>query len=68
MLYHLLYPLAEHVTFFNLFRYITFRSGGAVMTALFICFVFGPRDHPLAQGQAERRPADPRRRPGDRIC
>ncbi len=43
MLYHLLYPLAEHVTFFNLFRYITFRSGGAVLTALFICFFFGPR-------------------------
>jgi phospho-N-acetylmuramoyl-pentapeptide-transferase len=42
MLYLLLYPLADHVRVFNLFRYITFRSGGAVLTALFICFVFGP--------------------------
>jgi phospho-N-acetylmuramoyl-pentapeptide-transferase len=43
MLYHLLFPLANDVTAFNVFRYITFRSGGAVLTALFICLVFGPR-------------------------
>jgi len=42
MLYHLLYPLAEHISFLNLFRYITFRAGGAIFTSLFICFVFGP--------------------------
>ncbi len=42
MLYHLLVPLAEQFTLFNVFRYITFRSGGAVMTALVISFVFGP--------------------------
>ncbi len=28
--------------FFNLFRYITFRSGGAFLTALFFGFLFGP--------------------------
>ncbi|MCR9146768.1 MAG: phospho-N-acetylmuramoyl-pentapeptide-transferase [Rhodobacteraceae bacterium] len=28
--------------FFNLFRYITFRAGGAFMTALFFGFLFGP--------------------------
>jgi phospho-N-acetylmuramoyl-pentapeptide-transferase len=28
---------------FNLFRYLTFRSGGAVMTALVISFILGPR-------------------------
>ena len=28
---------------FNLFRYITFRSGGAVITALLISFIFGSR-------------------------
>ncbi|MEM6480806.1 MAG: phospho-N-acetylmuramoyl-pentapeptide-transferase [Pseudomonadota bacterium] len=28
--------------FFNLFRYITFRAGGAFMTALFFGFIFGP--------------------------
>ncbi|MEM8538252.1 MAG: phospho-N-acetylmuramoyl-pentapeptide-transferase [Pseudomonadota bacterium] len=27
---------------FNLFRYITFRAGGAFMTALFFGFIFGP--------------------------
>ncbi|HPF78773.1 MAG TPA: phospho-N-acetylmuramoyl-pentapeptide-transferase, partial [Alphaproteobacteria bacterium] len=42
MLYHLLYPLADDFAVFNLFRYITFRTGGAVMTALIICFVIGP--------------------------
>jgi phospho-N-acetylmuramoyl-pentapeptide-transferase len=41
MLYALLYPLADQVGVFNLFRYITFRSGGAVVTALFISFVCG---------------------------
>lgn len=43
MLYNLLYPLAEQVPFFNLFRYLTFRSGGAIITALIISFVIGPR-------------------------
>ncbi|MDX2263912.1 MAG: phospho-N-acetylmuramoyl-pentapeptide-transferase [Hyphomicrobiales bacterium] len=28
--------------FFNLFRYTTFRAGGAVMTAMIVIFVFGP--------------------------
>lgn len=43
MLYNLFAPLAEHTIFFNLFRYITFRTGGALLTALMICFVFGPK-------------------------
>src|SRR5439155_26170039 len=43
MLYLLLYPLADQFQAFNLFRYITFRSGGAVVTALLISFIFGPR-------------------------
>jgi phospho-N-acetylmuramoyl-pentapeptide-transferase len=42
MLYLLLYPLADQFQAFNLFRYITFRSGGAVVTALLISFIFGP--------------------------
>lgn len=42
MLYNLLAPLADQALFFNLFRYITFRTGGAIMTALLICFVLGP--------------------------
>jgi phospho-N-acetylmuramoyl-pentapeptide-transferase len=42
MLYLLLYPLADQFHAFNLFRYITFRSGGAVVTALLISFICGP--------------------------
>ncbi len=42
MLYNLLTPLAEESLFFNLFRYITFRTGGAIMTALVICFIIAP--------------------------
>jgi phospho-N-acetylmuramoyl-pentapeptide-transferase len=41
MLY-LLYPLSDQFQGFNLFRYITFRSGGAVLTALLISFICGP--------------------------
>jgi phospho-N-acetylmuramoyl-pentapeptide-transferase len=42
MLYLLLFPLSEHFGAFNVFRYITFRSGGAVVTSLLISFIFGP--------------------------
>lgn len=42
MLFNLLYPLSEQLPVLNLFRYLTFRTGGAVMTALLISFVFGP--------------------------
>ncbi len=42
MFYHLLYPLASDVGAFNVFRYITFRTGAATLTALFIAFAFGP--------------------------
>ncbi len=41
MLFHLLSPLADRFEPFNLFRYLTFRSAGAVVTALFISFVCG---------------------------
>lgn len=42
MLYNLLTPFADEFLFFNLFRYLTFRTGGAIMTALVICFVIAP--------------------------
>src|SRR3546814_10979379 len=42
MLYNLLVPLADSIPLFNLFRYLTFRSGGAVITALTIAFLIGP--------------------------
>ncbi|MGH9379414.1 MAG: phospho-N-acetylmuramoyl-pentapeptide-transferase [Thermoanaerobaculia bacterium] len=42
MLYHLLVPLAERMTAFNVFRYITFRTAGAALTALVLAMVCGP--------------------------
>jgi phospho-N-acetylmuramoyl-pentapeptide-transferase len=42
MLYHLLYPLHEYFSFFNVFRYITFRTIYAILTGLLISFVVGP--------------------------
>src|SRR5229473_8688294 len=57
MLFHLLTPLADQFGPFNLFRYITFRSGGAVVTALVIAFVAGPRVIAwLKSKQAEGQP------------
>ena len=41
MLYNLLVPLADDFQLFNLFRYLTFRTGGAIMTAMLISFVIG---------------------------
>ncbi len=41
MLYNLLAPLADHFILFNLFRYITFRTGCAIMTALVLCLCMG---------------------------
>ncbi|MCS5637917.1 MAG: phospho-N-acetylmuramoyl-pentapeptide-transferase, partial [Myxococcota bacterium] len=42
MLYHLLYSLESTFGGFNVIRYITFRTGVATLTALFIAFVVGP--------------------------
>jgi len=42
VLYHLLYPLNEYFSAFNVFRYITFRAAYATVTALLIAFVIGP--------------------------
>tara|TARA_B100001989_G_scaffold47492_1_gene30443 strand:- start:1272 stop:2357 length:1086 start_codon:yes stop_codon:yes gene_type:complete len=42
MLYNLLTPYADQIIFFNLFRYITFRTGCAIMTSLVICFLIAP--------------------------
>jgi phospho-N-acetylmuramoyl-pentapeptide-transferase len=42
MLYHLLYPLHEHWSVLNVFRYITFRAAYATVTALLISFLVGP--------------------------
>ena len=42
MIYHLLYPLHTTFSSFNVFRYITFRTIYATITALLICFILGP--------------------------
>lgn len=42
MLFNFLAPLGDDIGFFNLFRFLTFRTGGAVMTAMVLSFVLGP--------------------------
>ncbi len=42
MLYLLLAPLAEDFILFNLFRYITFRTGCATLTTMALAFWLGP--------------------------
>src|SRR5436190_18982802 len=42
MLYHLLVPLAKDHILFNVFRYLTFRSFMALITALVIALLIGP--------------------------
>jgi len=42
MLYSLLAPLGESHTIFNVVRYLTFRTGAAIVTALVVCFILGP--------------------------
>jgi len=42
MIYHLLYPLHTTWSVFNVFRYITFRTIYATVTAFLVCFVLGP--------------------------
>ncbi len=42
MLYHILYPLASTYAVFNVFKYISFRTLGASLTALTVSLVLGP--------------------------
>jgi phospho-N-acetylmuramoyl-pentapeptide-transferase len=42
MLYNLLAHMGDDFIVFNLFRYLTFRTGGAIMTSLIISFLIGP--------------------------
>ncbi len=42
MLYEFLYPLSDSFPLFNVFKYITFRTGGAILTSLIISFILGP--------------------------
>ena len=69
--------LAGELSVFNIFRYITFRTGGALITALLFVFLFGPsiiRSLRIRQGNqligaggmllADRRDADGHGHPG----
>src|SRR5436305_12729513 len=61
----MLYPLlhfADQFQAFNLFRYITFRSGGAVVTALLISFLSGP--HVIAWLKSKQGEGQPIRTDG----
>ena len=61
MIYHLLYPLASEIGAFNVFRYITFRTGAATLTALLIAFIVGP---PLIRALGRMRIGQPIREVG----
>ncbi len=43
MLYHLLYPLADRFILFNVFKYITFRGLGGLLTGMALYFLLGRR-------------------------
>jgi phospho-N-acetylmuramoyl-pentapeptide-transferase len=65
MLYHLLVPLAKDHIVFNVFRYLTFRSLMALITAFVISLVIGPwiirRLRELQQGGETIREDTPER-------
>jgi phospho-N-acetylmuramoyl-pentapeptide-transferase len=42
MFHYFLVPLSDHLGVLNVFRYITFRTAGAIATALLIAFMVGP--------------------------
>lgn len=50
MLYHFLYPLHSLFGGFNVFRYITFRCVGAIVTAFLIVLLLGPKFIELLKG------------------
>jgi phospho-N-acetylmuramoyl-pentapeptide-transferase len=58
MLFALLYPLHVKHSFFNVFKYITFRTFGASITSVILCMLIGPAFIRLLQrkqmGQAIR--------------
>ena len=62
-LIRMLYWLSDSpdtIRLLNVFRYITFRTGGAMMTALHLRVPVRPDDHRPAAAAAGQGPADPR--------
>lgn len=70
MFYHILYPLVKVHTIFNVFQYITFRAIGAFVTALLLCFIFGPkiikslRKHQFTENISELLPESHQKKKG----
>lgn len=42
MFYHVLFPLHQTFSVFNVFRYLTFRTAYAALTALLVSIIIGP--------------------------
>jgi len=42
MFFNLLVPLTDSFSPFNVFRFLTFRTGGAVLTSILVSFILGP--------------------------
>ena len=60
MILWLLGDWVDTSSLFNVFRYLTTRTGAAIMTALLISFVLGSLSHRLAEDAPEKRPAHTR--------
>ena len=55
-MFYFLATLSDESRIFNVFRYLTFRTGGAVLTAVFLSFIIGPpliRSLKLRQGMGQ---------------
>ena len=61
----LLGQFGDQISILNVFRYITFRTAGATITALLFVFLFGPAIIAALQVTPGQGPADPRRRAAD---
>ena len=61
MLFNLLTSLTEYYSFFNVFKYLTFRTGLSVITSLTIVFIIGG---PLIKIFSERMVTGPIRQDG----
>ena len=61
MLFHFFTSLIEQYTFFNVFKYLTFRTGLSVMTSLILVFLIGA---PLIKIFSERMITGPIRQDG----
>src|SRR5674536_296540 len=56
-MFYWLTEFSDKISFLNVFRYITFRTGGAIVTALVFVFLFGgPMIDLLRIKQGKRQP------------